>query len=76
MAAETMIATAAVRALVREDRTHQLMSIIQTGGRFGMKTMNQALFDLYRQHQITYDEALTHSTDPEDLKRIMQKQHA
>lgn len=76
LASETMIATAAVRALVREDRTHQLMSIIQTGGRFGMKTMNQALFDLYRQHQISYDEALTHSTDPEDLKRIMQKQHA
>jgi twitching motility protein PilT len=76
LASEAMIATAAVRALVRENRTHQLMSIIQTGGRFGMKTMNQALFDLYRQHQITYDEALTHSTDPEDLKRIMQKQHA
>jgi twitching motility protein PilT len=52
------------------------MSIIQTGGRFGMKTMNQALFDLYRQHQVTYDEALTRSTDPEDLKRIMQKQNA
>ena len=76
LASEAMIATAAVRALVRENRTHQLMSIIQTGGRFGMKTMNQALFDLYRQHQISYDEALTHSTDPEDLKRIMQKQHA
>ena len=76
LAAEIMIATAAVRALVREDKTHQLMSIIQTGGRFGMKTMNQALFDLYRQHQVTYDEALTRSTDPEDLKRIMQKQNA
>jgi twitching motility protein PilT len=75
LAAEIMVATAAVKALIREDKTHQLMSIIQTGGRFGMKTMNQALFDLYRQHLITYDEALSYSIDPEDLKRIMQKQN-
>jgi len=75
LAAEIMIATPAVKALVREDKTHQLMSIIQTGGRFGMKTMNQALYDLYRGHQITYDEALSHSIDPDDLKRIMQKQN-
>ena len=75
LAAEIMIATPAVKALIREDKTHQLMSIIQTGGRFGMKTMNQALYDLYRGHQITYDEALSHSIDPEDLKRIMQKQN-
>ena len=74
LAAEIMIATAAVKALIREDKTHQLMSIIQTGGRFGMRTMNQSLYDLYRQHQVSYDEALSYSTDPEDLKRIMQKQ--
>ncbi|HVR76645.1 MAG TPA: type IV pilus twitching motility protein PilT [Planctomycetota bacterium] len=73
LAAEIMVATAAVKALIREDKAHQLMSIIQTGGRYGMKTMNQALFDLYRQHQITYDDALSHSSDPEDLKRLMQK---
>jgi len=74
LAAEIMTATAAVRALIREDKAHQLMSIIQTGGRYGMLTMNQALFDLYRQHLITYDDALSYSTDPDDLKRIMQKQ--
>jgi twitching motility protein PilT len=74
MAAEIMIANQAVRALVRENKAHQLASIIQTGGRYGMKTMNQALFDLYRQHLVTYDEALSRTTDPEDLKRIFQKQ--
>jgi twitching motility protein PilT len=74
LAAEIMTATAAVKALIREDKAHQIMSIIQTGGRYGMKTMNQALFDLYRQHTITFDDALGYSTDPEDLKRIMQKQ--
>jgi len=73
LAAEIMIANQAVRALVRENKAHQLSSIIQTGGKYGMKTMNQALFDLYRQHLITYDEALSRTTDPEDLKRIFQK---
>ncbi|MBI4605318.1 MAG: PilT/PilU family type 4a pilus ATPase, partial [Planctomycetes bacterium] len=74
LAAEIMVATPAVKALIREDKAHQLMSIIQTGGRYGMKTMNQALYDLYRQHLITYDDALSHSADPEDLKRLVQKQ--
>ena len=73
LAAEIMVATPAVKALIREDKVHQLMSIIQTGGRFGMRTMNQSLHDLYRTHQVTYDEAMSYSSDPEDLKRIMQK---
>ena len=74
MALEVMLATSAVRSLIREDKTHQLMSIIQTGGRYGMKSMNQALFDLYRQHTISYDDALSNSTDPEDLRRLLQRQ--
>jgi twitching motility protein PilT len=74
LAAEIMVANQAVRALIRENKAHQLTSIIQTGGRFGMKTMNQCLFDLYRQHLITYDEALSRTMDPDDLKRIFQKQ--
>lgn len=74
LAAEIMIANQAIRTLVRENKAHQLTSIIQTGGNYGMKTMNQALFDLYRQHLIMYDEALNRTTDPEDLKRIFQRQ--
>jgi len=73
MAAEIMLGTPAVRSLIREDKAHQLMSIIQTGGRYGMRSMNQAIFDLYRQHLITYDDALSHSSEPEDLKRILMK---
>ncbi len=73
LASEIMIANQAVRALIRENKAHQLASIIQTGGRFGMKTMNQSLFELYRQHLITYDEGLSRTTDPDDLKRIFQK---
>jgi twitching motility protein PilT len=74
LAAEIMVCNQAVRALVREDKVHQIASIIQTGGRYGMRTMNQALFELYRTHQVTYDEALSHSSDVEDLKRLFQKQ--
>ena len=74
LAAEIMVANQAIRALIRDDKVHQLTSIIQTGGKYGMKTMNQALFDLYRQHSITYDEALNRTTDSDDLKRIFQRQ--
>ncbi|HAK95244.1 MAG TPA: type IV pili twitching motility protein PilT [Planctomycetes bacterium] len=74
LAAEIMVCNQAVRALIREDKIHQIGSIIQTGGKFGMRTMNQGLFELYRSHQVTYDEALSHSSDVEDLKRLFQKQ--
>jgi len=74
LASEIMICNAAIRALVREDKIHQIQSIVQTGGRYGMRTMNQSLFELFRSHSITFDEALSHTTDPEDLKRIFQRQ--
>jgi twitching motility protein PilT len=73
LAAEIMIANSAVRSLIRDDKIHQMYSVIQTGSKLGMQTMNQSLYDLYRQHQITYDEALNRSTDPDDLKRIFQR---
>ncbi len=75
LACEIMVCTPAIRALIREDKIHQIKSVVQTGGRYGMRTMNQALFELYRTHQITYDDALSHSPDTEDLKRIFQRQH-
>ena len=74
LAAEIMIANQAVRALIRDDKAHQIASIIQTGGKYGMKTMNQSLFELYRSHLITFDEALSRSMDPDDLKRIFPRQ--
>ena len=59
LAAEIMIANPAIRALIRDDKSHQIYSIIQTAGRVGMKTMNQALFDLYRNERpgrLSYDQ--------------------
>ena len=73
MAAEIMIANSAVRALVRENKAHQIYSIIQTGGKLGMKTMNQSLFELYRSNSVSYDEVVTASPDPAEFLRLIQK---
>ncbi|MCZ6689394.1 MAG: type IV pilus twitching motility protein PilT [Planctomycetota bacterium] len=73
MASEIMIGSPAVRALIRDDRVHQIYSHIQTGGKYGMQTMNQSLYELYKKKYITFDDAVSHSGDPEDLKRVMQK---
>jgi len=69
LAFETMIANSAIRSLIRDDKAHQIYSIIQTGGKLGMRTMNQSLHELCRRNLITYEEALAHSGDIEDLKR-------
>lgn len=72
LAAEVMLANSAVRSLIRDGKVHQIASIIQTGRKFGMQTMNQSLIDLYREGEIDIETALSHSMDPEDLKRNLQ----
>jgi twitching motility protein PilT len=69
LALETMIANSAIRSLIRDDKAHQIYSLIQTGGKLGMRTMNQSLHELCRRNLISYDDALSHSGDVEDLKR-------
>lgn len=73
MAAEIMICNPAIRSLVRENKAHQIYSIIQTGGRVGMKTMNQSLADLYRGNIVTYDEALSVAPDPGEFQRLLNR---
>jgi twitching motility protein PilT len=73
LAMGVMVANQAIRSCIRENKAHQIYSLIQTGGKHGMRTMNQALFDLYQQNLITYDEAMSRTTDPEDLKRTFQR---
>ncbi|MFH0963367.1 MAG: type IV pilus twitching motility protein PilT [Planctomycetota bacterium] len=70
LCAEVMVANAAIRSLIRENKAHQIYSIIQTGGALGMKTMNQALFETVQRKVITFEEALSRSTDPDDLRRM------
>jgi twitching motility protein PilT len=71
LALEIMIANSAVRALIRDDKAHQIYSIIQTGGKLGMKTMNQSLCELVRRHDISLEQAMGFSGDVEDLKRTL-----
>jgi twitching motility protein PilT len=68
---EVMLANSAVRSLIRDDKAHQIYSIIQTSGRIGMKTMNLSLAELVRKNSITLDQAMEHSGDVEDLKRTL-----
>ncbi|MFA5335009.1 MAG: type IV pilus twitching motility protein PilT [Candidatus Omnitrophota bacterium] len=73
LATEVLIATPAVRSLIREAKTHQLYSVIQTSQKEGMRTMNQTLFELYSKKMISYEDAIFRSTDPDDLDRLFRK---
>jgi len=69
-ALEILIATPAVRNIIREGKTHQLTSVIQTGAKFGMQPMDIALRDLYRRGTVSYAEALMHAIDEETFARL------
>jgi twitching motility protein PilT len=73
LAAEIMIATPAIRALVRENKAHQIPTIIQTGAQYGMKTMNQSIFDLYRAGQVTFEDARMYSPDQGEFDRLIER---
>ncbi len=74
MCQEVMTPTSAIRSLIREDKCHQILSHIQTGAKYGMRTMNQNLFELYKSSLISWDDALHYTQDPEDLKRTFQRE--
>ncbi len=70
-ALEIMVVTAAIQNLIREGKTHQIDSSVQTGGKYGMKTMDMALSELQKRGVISYDTALTYAIDKEILGRLM-----
>jgi twitching motility protein PilT len=70
-ACEILVPTPAVRNLIREGKTHQIYSALQTGGQFGMQTMDAALAQLVREHKITRELAEARSSAPEELRRLM-----
>jgi twitching motility protein PilT len=72
LSSEILVANSAVRSLIRDGKAHQIYSIIQTGRKFGMRTMNQSLTELYRQGHVSFEDSLAHSLDPDDLKRQLQ----
>ena len=74
LALEIMIPNAAIRNLIREDKIHQIYSLMQVGQtKYGMQTMNQSLAMLYLKKQITLEEAVGRSSDPEELRNIIAK---
>ncbi len=71
MAAEIMTSTPAIRALIREGKTHQVYSQIQTGGRLGMRTMAQSLADLVRCGRVNIVDAEMTMSDPSELRSLI-----
>ncbi len=70
-AAEVLVATPAVRNIIREGKTHQLEAVIQTGAEFGMQSMDKTLVGLIHAGIITYDEARNYAVDLDELDRLM-----
>jgi twitching motility protein PilT len=70
-AAEILIATPAVRNIIREGKSHQLEAVIQTGAEFGMQSMDKTLVALIHEGSITYDEARNFAVDLDELDRLM-----
>lgn len=75
LAVEVLVANHAIRSMVREMKTHQLYSVIQTGQREGMQTMNQSLFELCQGSKITYEDAISRTTEVGDLERMFRDAH-
>lgn len=71
MAAEILVVTPAIRALIRDDKVHQIYSSMQAGKKFGMQTLNDALYQLYMNREVTADECLRVSGDPTEFQRMI-----
>ncbi len=73
LAAEVMVATPAIRALIRDQKEHQIYSAIQAGQKYGMQTMNQALYGLYARKLITLETAFDYSPNIEELEHMIEQ---
>ncbi|GMV06947.1 MAG: twitching motility protein PilT [Gemmatimonadota bacterium] len=70
-ACEIMVCTPAIRAVIRDEKIHQIYSLMQAGKKHGMQTMNDALQMLYMKGEVTLEEALKRSGDPAELLRAV-----
>jgi twitching motility protein PilT len=71
MAAEVMVCTPAIRALMRDDKVHQIYSSMQAGKKHGMQTLNDSLYQLYMAREVTKDECLRVAQDPNEFLRMI-----
>jgi len=70
-ATEIMVCTPAIRAVIRDEKIHQIYSLMQAGKKHGMQTMNDALQVLYMKGEVALEEALKRSPDPNELLRAV-----
>ena len=70
-ACEVLVCTPAVRACIRDDKVHQIYSIMQAGKKHGMQTLNDALYQLYMKGEVELEECLKRSSDPNELLRMI-----
>ena len=71
VACEVMMATPAIRALIRDEKVHQIYSTMQAGKKFGMQTLNDALYSLYMRDEVVLEELMRVSQDQKELKRMI-----
>ena len=73
MACEILVVTPAIRAMIRDDKIHQIYSSMQAGKKHGMQTMNDALYALYLAREVDEEECIRVSSDPNEFLRMIGK---
>jgi twitching motility protein PilT len=71
LAAEVLVCTPAINALIREKKVHQIYSLMQAGQKHGMQTMNQSLYRLYVTRQISLEDAMGRSPDIQEFEQML-----
>jgi len=74
LALEILMCTPAIRAVIRDNKVHQIYSLIQAGTKYGMKTMNQSLVELHKAGKLTVREAMSRSSDLGELNDMLNRQ--
>ncbi|MCD6399671.1 type IV pilus twitching motility protein PilT [candidate division WOR-3 bacterium] len=73
LALEILYATPGVKAMIRDNKIHQIYSHIQAGHKYGMVTMNQSLYQLYMSRSISLEDAISYSRNPEELEKMIEQ---
>jgi twitching motility protein PilT len=73
MAAEILVVTPSIRALIRDDKVHQIYSMMQAGKKYGSQTLNDALYQLYMGREVAEEECIRVSSDPNEFLRMIGK---
>ena len=74
MALEILVPNAAIRNLIREDKVHQIYSMMQTGqDRYGMQTFNQSLATLFHKRKVTMETVIQRSSNTDELRELIER---